>query len=66
MKYVLHSPKEVAAITGLKKRDVLEAIRKGELPTVKLNKRNFKISAVGAAAWYTTKGGRTSGTTRNE
>jgi len=63
-----HSPREVAALLGLSTKTVRRAIVSKELPCVIYNRRVWRISAIDAALWYASRGGRvstksTSGTT---
>jgi excisionase family DNA binding protein len=53
-----YSPESAAEFFGLSKKTVLRAIRTGELPSIRYNKRVFRILAIDASCWYAGHGGR--------
>ena len=55
MKYKIHTVQEVAQILGLSKKTILRAIKKNELPCIKINPRVYRIHAVDASVWYVAK-----------
>lgn len=58
-----YSPKKTADMLGIPVSTIRAAVHSGELPAIRYNQRVWRITAVDAAAWYATKGGRIRSTT---
>jgi excisionase family DNA binding protein len=55
MKYKSYSATQAAEILGIPARTIRHAVKIGELPCIKWNARNWKLSAVDVSTWYLTK-----------
>jgi excisionase family DNA binding protein len=60
---ITYAPKQVSDLLGLPKSTVLAAIERAELPAIRFNARVYRITALDAAVWYASKGGRLKSTT---
>lgn len=55
MKQIGHSPQDIADTWGVSRKTVLRAIRRGELPAVRIGPQSIRIMPVDAAAYYLKK-----------
>lgn len=49
------SPQELADFWGVSRRTILRAIRRGDLPAVRIGPQSIRITRVDAAAYYARK-----------
>ena len=47
-----HSPADLAALWGVSRKTVLRAIRRGDLPAVRVGPQCIRVTPVDAAAFY--------------
>ncbi len=58
-----YSPQQAADLLGIPKSTILAAIERDELPAIRWNSRVYRITAIDAALFYASRGGRLRSTT---